>query len=93
MKENLVTEPVVCNELTIPQLDNIVNGTENLVDLCNLKDVYCHTQVVSVFFVFFIFKLDTVAVFPFEIANDGMPAKKNREITGKQSYFCNITFL
>ena len=45
MKENLVTEPVVCNELTIPQLDNIVNGTENVVDLCNLKDVYCHTQV------------------------------------------------
>ena len=54
MKENLVTEPVVCNELTIPQLDNIVNGTENLVDLCNLKDVYCHTQVISSMVLFYV---------------------------------------
>ena len=66
MKENLVTEPVVCNELTIPQLDNIVNGTENLVDLCNLKDVYCHTQVNSsylyLFFVCFSVILPTLSL-------------------------------
>ena len=63
MKENLVTEPTVCNELTIPQLDNIVNGTENLVDLCNLKDVYCHTQVNYLWFFFLYFYLHTRTLF------------------------------
>ena len=44
-KMKLVTEPTVAKHLTISQLDDIVNGTASLVDLCDLKKVYCHTVV------------------------------------------------
>ena len=41
----IVTEPTVCKHLEISHLDDIVDGTATLVDLCDLKKVYCHTVV------------------------------------------------
>ena len=45
-KMPLVTEPPPTMDLTIQQLDDIVNGHENVVDLCGLREIYCHTQVI-----------------------------------------------
>ena len=44
----LVTEPPPTMDLTIQQLDDIVNGHESVVDLCGLNDIPCHTQVIQI---------------------------------------------
>ena len=39
------TEPPVTMHLTEDQLVDILNGFESVLDLCDLRDVHCHTQV------------------------------------------------
>ena len=41
----IVTEPPVTMHLTNVDLDNIVDGQANLVDLCGLQNIPCHTTV------------------------------------------------
>ena len=39
------TEPPVCMHLTEDQYDQIVDGTANVIELCGLEKINCHTQV------------------------------------------------
>ena len=41
-----ITEPPVTFNKTEQQLDDVVDGTISIIELCDLKDVYCHTQVI-----------------------------------------------
>ena len=42
----VVTEPPVTFNKTEQQLEDVVDGTISIIELCELKDVYCHTQVI-----------------------------------------------
>ena len=42
-----ITEPNLTMDLTLVQLDEIVNGTLDFIKLCYLENTYCHTQNVE----------------------------------------------
>ena len=44
----VMTEPPPTMSLAEEQLDQIVDGTESVIKLCSLEDVYCHTQVSTI---------------------------------------------
>ena len=44
----VISEPAATFKLSVDSLDDIVEGTESVIELCNLKDVFCHT-VVSIY--------------------------------------------
>ena len=43
-KIEIKSEPPPTKHLSVSQLDEIVNGTASVLDLCGLNDVHCHTQ-------------------------------------------------
>ena len=42
------TEPPVTMHLSEDQLGDILNGFESVLDLCDIRDVHCHTQVTPI---------------------------------------------
>ena len=41
----IITEPTPTKKLSETQLDEVVNGTSSIIELCELEKVHCHTQV------------------------------------------------
>ena len=44
-KIKIKTEPPPTKKLSETQLDEVVNGTSSIIELCGLEKVHCHTQV------------------------------------------------
>ena len=44
-KIEIKTEPPPTKKLSESQLDDVVNGTSSIIELCELEKVHCHTQV------------------------------------------------
>ena len=60
------TEPPCTMHLTEDQLVEILNGFSSVLDLCDLRDVHCHTQVNKLQFV------STCLLFPFLVSGTGV---------------------
>ena len=46
----IITEPTPTKKLSETQLDEVVDGTSNIIVLCGLEKVHCHTQVWFLYF-------------------------------------------
>ena len=53
-KIEIKTEPPPTKKLSETQLDEVVNGTSSIIELCELEKVHCHTQVCFSFWVEFL---------------------------------------
>ena len=52
-KIEIKTEPPPTKKLSESQLDDVVNGTSSIIELCELEKVHCHTQVCFLHFIKF----------------------------------------
>ena len=50
-----IYEPTLTKNLSVAQLDDVVDGLANIVELCCIEEAKCHTQVQAILFFWNIF--------------------------------------